>query len=77
MNTAEIELPTEYLPNGTKVVSTNDAEPGVIMNGFEYTDDGIWTAYEVETKYGIEVWQRSEFLTVSEIDCINKASNEE
>ena len=54
---------------GTKVLNTNDAEPGTIHSAIAYdaaTDQ--WTEYEVVTAYGIERWQRDEFVLMSEIE---------
>ena len=59
----------EHLPGGTRVLNTNDGEPGFIMNGFAFdADQGGWIEYEVETEYGIEVWKRSDFLPFSEFE---------
>ena len=58
----------ESIPNGTRVLNTNDGEPGTIMNGFAWDKTGEWTEYEVETAYGIERWQRSDFVLMSEIE---------
>ena len=57
------------IPCGTRVLNTNDGEPGTIMNGFTFDPAaGGWTEYEVETAYGIERWQRSDFVLMSEIE---------
>jgi hypothetical protein len=57
------------IPGGTKVLNTNDAEPGTIMNGFTFDRaTGEWTEYEVETAYGVERWQRTDFVLMAEID---------
>jgi hypothetical protein len=54
------------------VLNTTDGEPGVIMNGFSFDpDQGGWTEYEVETQYGIERWQRSDFILFSEFEDAN------
>jgi len=59
----------EHLPGGTRVLNTNDGEPGLIMNGFAFDpDQGGWTEYEVETQYGIEVWKRCDFILFSEFE---------
>lgn len=51
----------DYLPTGTRVVSTIDGEIGIIMNGFG--SNGLcWTEYEVATDNGIERWNRSDFF---------------
>ena len=40
----------KHLPNGTKVVNTDDGEPGTIVNAFTFDPQtGEWTEYEVET----------------------------
>ena len=57
----------DYLPNGTRVLNTNDGEPGTIMNGFSFDPAAGWYEYEVETNYGIERWLRSDFVLMSEI----------
>jgi hypothetical protein len=70
-NAADNHQPAElpYVPGGTRVLNTEDAEPGVIMNGFAFDSAaGGWTEYEVETAYGIERWVRSEFVLMSEIE---------
>ena len=59
----------ESLPNGTPVLNTNDGEPGTIVNGFAFDrQTGDWTEYEVETAYGIEVWQTSDFILRETLD---------
>lgn len=60
-----------YLLNGTRVLNTNDAEPGSIINGFSYDPEIGWYEYEVETAYGIERWLRSDFVLMSEIETDN------
>jgi hypothetical protein len=58
----------KHLPAGTKVLNTEDGEPGTILNEFTWNPQtGEWTEYEVETAYGIERWQRSQFVLMSEI----------
>ena len=55
--------------NGTKVLNTNDAEQGTIHSAVAYAPaTGEWTEYEVVTTYGIERWQRSDFVLMSEIE---------
>jgi hypothetical protein len=58
----------DNLPNGTHVLNTNDGEPGTIMNGFSCDSTTGWYEYEVETRYGIERWLRSDFMLISEIE---------
>jgi hypothetical protein len=58
----------EYLPNGTPVLNTTDGETGSIINGFAADAARGWYEYEVATHYGIERWQRSEMLPVSELE---------
>ncbi len=61
------------MPNGTKVMNTQDAEPGTIVNGFTF--DRVtreWTEYEVETAYGIDRWQCSDFVLMSAIEAIDE-----
>ena len=57
-----------YLANGTRVLNTNDGEPGTIMNGFAFDPATGWCEYEVETQYGIERWMRSDFIVMSETE---------
>ena len=53
------------LPGGTRVLNTDDGEPGVIVNGFSYdADAGGWIEYEVETADGIERWMRDRSFEV-------------
>jgi len=59
---------SEYLPNGTPVLNTNDGERGTILNGFACDPVAEWTEYEVTTQYGIERWQRSDMLPISEVN---------
>lgn len=57
------------IPTETKVLNTNDAEPGTIHSAVAYdAATGEWTEYEVVTAYGIERWQRSAFVLMSEIE---------
>ena len=42
----------------TKVINTQDGEPGLVLD--RYSPD----AYEVMTDHGIEVWQESDILAV-------------
>ena len=58
----------DYLPNGTRVLNTNDGEPGRIMNGYSCNPTTGWYEYEVETRYGIERWLRSDVVILSEIE---------
>lgn len=51
------------------MLSTTDGEAGTVMNGFAFDpDQGGWTEYEVETQYGIERWQRGDFILFSEFE---------
>jgi len=60
---------TPHLPNGTRVLNTDDGESGIVMNGFAFDPDaGGWTEYEVETAYGVERWERRKFVLFSEIE---------
>jgi hypothetical protein len=60
------------LPAENRVLNINDGEPGTILNGFTYDPDaGGWSEYEVVTQYGIERWQRSDFILFSEIEDAN------
>jgi hypothetical protein len=56
------------LPAKTRVLNTTDSEPGAILNGFTFDPSaGEWTEYEAVTQYGIERWQRSDFILFSEM----------
>lgn len=57
----------DRLPVGTRVLNTNDGEPGAILNGFAFDPATGWFEYEVETKYGVERWLRTDFVLMSEI----------
>jgi hypothetical protein len=57
----------DYVPPGTRVLNTNDGELGRIMNGFAFDPASGWYEYEVETKYWIERWLRSDFVLMDEI----------
>jgi len=60
------------LPAETRVLHTNNGEPGTILNGFTFDPStGEWTEYEVVTQYGIERWQRSDFILFSEFEDAN------
>ena len=61
-------MASDYLPNGTPVLNTTDGETGTIMNGFAFDPACGWTEYEVETNYGIERWQRSDMIPMSELE---------
>jgi hypothetical protein len=57
------------LPGETRVLNVHDGEAGTILNGFTFDPNtGEWTEYEVVTQYGIERWQRSDFILFSEIE---------
>lgn len=51
-----------YQP-GTKVISNQDVEPGTIVGVCTYRRNGVdaWS-YLVDTAYGREVWETSEFF---------------
>ena len=57
--------PNAALPCETVVLNTTDGERGTILNGFAY-ENGQWTEYEVVTQYGIERWQRRDFVLMTE-----------
>lgn len=61
-------MPAPSLPNGTKVLNTGDGEVGSVLNGFAYDHTGEWTEYEVVTQYGIERWERTQFILLSECE---------
>jgi hypothetical protein len=58
--------PTSALPAGTRVLNTNDGEPGTILGGYAW-DAAEWTEYEVETATAVEIWKRADFVLMSEI----------
>jgi hypothetical protein len=57
--------PNPALACETVVLNTNEGERGTILNGFTY-ENGEWTEYEVVTQYGIERWQRRDFVLMTE-----------
>jgi hypothetical protein len=57
--------PNPAIPCETVVLNTTDGERGTILNGFTY-ENGQWTEYEVITQYGIERWQRRDFVLMTE-----------
>ena len=59
---------TRHIPGGTRVLNIRDGESGYVMNGFTYDPAAGWTEYEVETAYGVERWQRNDFVPFSELD---------
>jgi hypothetical protein len=65
-----MHVPTanDYLPNGTPVLNTDDGEAGTILNGFAFDPASGWTEYEVATQYGIERWERSDKIPISELE---------
>lgn len=65
----------EHLETGTRVLNTNDGEPGVILNGFAFDPATGWTEYEVETSHGIERWQRADIAMMMEFDDDEAADN--
>jgi hypothetical protein len=58
----------DYVPYGIRVLNTDDGEPGLIMSGTAFDPVSGWYEYEVETKYGIEGWLRSDFVLMEEIE---------
>lgn len=56
-----------YVPGGTRVLNTEDGEPGTVMNGYA-KEGNNWTEYEVETRDGIEIWRRDQFVLMAEIE---------
>lgn len=57
-----------YLPTETRVLKITDGEPGSILGGFAFEPAIGWIEYEVATRYGIERWQRADFVTIAELD---------
>lgn len=57
----------DYLECGTRVLNTNDGEPGAILNGFSFGPEGC-CEYEVQTQYGIERWRRSDFIAMPDVE---------
>jgi len=64
------------LPNGTKVLNTEDGEPGWVVNGFTIDETGKWVEYEVETAYGIERRRRDQFVLMNEIEAAKDDANQ-
>ncbi len=58
----------ESLPSETRVLNIQDGEPGTVLNGFTYDPAGGWVEYEVVTQFGVERWQRSDFILFSEFE---------
>jgi hypothetical protein len=58
----------DYIPNRTRVLNTQDGEPGSIVNGFSFDPQTGWYEYEVETRYGVERWLRTDFVLMSELE---------
>jgi hypothetical protein len=57
-----------YLPAGSRVLNTADGEPGTVLNGFSFDAAAGWFEYEVQTRTGIERWQRSDMLPMAELE---------
>ena len=57
-----------YVPGGTRVLNIRDGEPGHVMNGFSHDPAAGWIEYEVETAYGVERWQRCDFVLFAELE---------
>jgi hypothetical protein len=57
----------DYLECGTRVLNTNDGEPGAILNGISFGTDRCYE-YEVQTQYGIERWRRSDFIVLPDVE---------
>jgi hypothetical protein len=58
----------QSLPAGTRVMNTNDAEPGTILNGYAFDPALGWYEYEVETAYGTEIWRRGDFAVMADLE---------
>ncbi|MCC7291479.1 MAG: hypothetical protein IT449_05390 [Phycisphaerales bacterium] len=56
----------ERLPGGTRVVNTNDGEPGRIDGTLGVDGCGRATTYYVETAYGREVWRAGEIVVIEQ-----------
>ena len=59
--------PDNALPPGTRVLNTNDGEPGTILGGYAWSASA-WTEYEVETDHAIEIWKREDFALFTDIN---------
>lgn len=58
--------PSARIPGGTRVLNTRVGEVGIVRNGFTYDPERGWVEYEVETKDGVERWERDAFLIFGE-----------
>jgi len=57
------------IPRGTKILNRDDAEPGTIVTGLTFDPvTGECTEYEIRTAYGIERWQRRDFVLTDKVD---------
>jgi hypothetical protein len=57
-----------YLPATTRVLNTEDGEPGSVLNGYATDAAGRWTEYEVVTNAGIEIWKRDQMVTFAQMN---------
>lgn len=58
--------PANALPSGTRVLNTNDGEPGTILGGYAW-NAAEWIEYEVETAHAIEIWKREDFALFADM----------
>jgi hypothetical protein len=60
----------DRVPVGTQVLNTTDGEVGRIAGWSLVVGGGRTTEvnYDVETQFGAEQWQRSDFILMSELD---------
>jgi hypothetical protein len=58
---------TTHLPAETRVVNTEDGEPGTLLNGATHDPERGWVEYEVATQYGIERWRIEHIALLDEL----------
>ena len=55
------------LAAGTRILNTDDGEPGTVLNGYAWSGAEC-LEYEVETHFGIEIWHRDRFALMSDLE---------
>jgi hypothetical protein len=61
--------PNDAIPVGTRVLNTDDGEPGSILSAYAWNPaTGEWTDYEVVTNDAIEIWPRENFILLDEAE---------
>jgi len=62
-------VPPGDFPAETPVLNITDGERGVILNGTVIDPkSGEWVEFEVATQYGIERWEREDFILFREFE---------